>query len=198
MYIYIVRHGQTDWNRDARLQGNTDIPLNENGRAVAVETGKMLADIRFDNCYASHLSRSRDTAALILAENRASVPMEICIDRRIGEYRYGAWEGMYEVGKIQRIPEELIRHYWETVEDPYLPEGAEPKICFFNRVAEFLNDVANEYGDTDKNILVVTHGGVTRAIRYVLYGIPNGRIGKNCEIMLLTAENGKLREVSQP
>lgn len=198
MYIYIVRHGQTDWNRDARLQGNTDIPLNENGRAVAVETGKMLANIRFDGCYASHLSRSRDTAALILAENRASVPMEICIDRRIGEYRYGAWEGMYEVGEIQRIPEELIRHYWVTVEDPYLPEGAEPKICFFNRVADFLNNIVTEYGDTDKNILVVTHGGVTRAIRYVLYGIPNGRIGKNCEIMLLTAENGKLREVSQP
>ena len=192
MVIYLVRHGQTDWNVAYRLQGNTDIPLNENGISSAVQTGKGLKDIRFDACYCSHLSRSRGTAAMILGENRAAEKPEIVTDTRIGEYRYGAWEGLYEVGEVDRVPYELKKVYWDTVEDVYLPEGAEPKRDFYRRVADFLNDLYAEYADTDKNILVVTHGGVTMAVRYVLYGELKGRISRNCEVLLLTPENGKL------
>lgn len=71
MRLYIVRHGETAWNRIRRLQGHSDIPLNENGIKLAEETGKGLSDVPFDLCIAGPLIRTRQTALCVLRENHA-------------------------------------------------------------------------------------------------------------------------------
>ena len=66
MRLYIVRHGETDWNKARKIQGQSDIPLNEFGRHLARETAKGLADVHFDLCFTSPLSRAKETAQIIL------------------------------------------------------------------------------------------------------------------------------------
>ena len=68
----MVRHGETSWNAEGRIQGQTDIPMHDGGREAAWRTGVRLADIRFDAVYASDLSRTRETAELILAAQTAA------------------------------------------------------------------------------------------------------------------------------
>lgn len=69
MEIYIIRHGETRWNKERKLQGRADIPLNENGIALAQKTGVGMRDIPFDFCFSSPLLRARQTAQEILKEN---------------------------------------------------------------------------------------------------------------------------------
>ena len=87
MRLYMVRHGETDWNKARRIQGQVDIPLNAFGRHLAEETGKGLTDIPFEVCISSPLGRAVETAELIL-EGR-DVP--ILTDRRIVEMAFGVW-----------------------------------------------------------------------------------------------------------
>lgn len=68
MKLYLVRHGQTDWNKEKRLQGQEDIPLNDFGRHLAKETGVGLRNVRFNLCFSSDLKRALETASLILDE----------------------------------------------------------------------------------------------------------------------------------
>ena len=67
MLLYFIRHGQTDWNKDMRMQGQSDIPLNENGRESAIEAGKTLANTHIDLAFSSPLKRAKETAELVLA-----------------------------------------------------------------------------------------------------------------------------------
>ena len=89
MKLYIVRHGETDWNKERRIQGQADIPLNGFGRHLAEETGKGLSDIAFDICISSPLSRAVETAELILGGKDTPVAK----DSRITEMAFGIWEG---------------------------------------------------------------------------------------------------------
>ena len=88
--LYIMRHGKTEWNELHKLQGRTDIPLNENGRKMAREAGKRYREIHFDICYCSPLIRAKETAELVL-EGRA-VP--IVTDDRLMEMCFGEYEGI--------------------------------------------------------------------------------------------------------
>ena len=75
MKLYLVRHGQTDWNKEKRLQGQEDIPLNDFGRHLAKETGVGLRNVRFNLCFSSDLKRALETASLILDEGSSKVPI---------------------------------------------------------------------------------------------------------------------------
>ena len=87
-----MRHGKTDWNLLHKLQGQTDIPLNDMGRKMAREAGERYKDIHFDVCYCSPLVRARETARLVL-EGR-DVP--VIIDDRLAEMGFGIYEGTEE------------------------------------------------------------------------------------------------------
>ena len=89
MKLYLVRHGETDWNKVKKIQGQVDIPLNQFGKHLAEETAEGLHDIPFDLCISSPLSRAYETARIIL-EGR-DVP--IITDARIGEMAFGEYEG---------------------------------------------------------------------------------------------------------
>ena len=88
MKLYIVRHGETDWNKKRRIQGQVDIPLNDLGRSLARKTAKGLSGIPFEVCYTSPLGRAKETARLIL-EGRKTPILE---DQRIIEMSFGDYE----------------------------------------------------------------------------------------------------------
>ena len=83
MLLYFIRHGQTDWNKDMRMQGQSDIPLNENGRESAIEAGKTLANTHIDLAFSSPLKRAKETAELVLAgRDRKSTRLNSSHDRQ--------------------------------------------------------------------------------------------------------------------
>ena len=87
--LYLVRHGETDWNAQRRIQGSTDIPLNATGRAQAATTGRLLARREWDGIYSSPLSRAFETASIIATEIGLDRPSTI---DEIVERNYGAAE----------------------------------------------------------------------------------------------------------
>ena len=90
MKIYMIRHGETEWNKKRKLQGQVDIPLNEFGKLLAKETAPALADVPFAVCYTSPLKRAAETARLVLGDRE--VP--IVPDKRIQEMSFGEFEGL--------------------------------------------------------------------------------------------------------
>jgi broad specificity phosphatase PhoE len=145
--LYLVRHGETDWNRQRRIQGLTDIPLNDTGRAQARATGMLLARRRWDAIYASRLSRARETAALIADE--LGLPGPVLLDALV-ERNYGAAEGLD----------------WEQVEREF-PDGAdvpgrESRDAVAARVVPALITLAEDH--PGESLVIVSHGGAIRAV----------------------------------
>ena len=87
--LYIMRHGRTDWNVRHKLQGRTDIPLNEEGRRMAEKAGEEYRDVPLDICYSSPLVRARETAEIVLSGR--NIP--ILTDDRLREMSFGEYEG---------------------------------------------------------------------------------------------------------
>src|SRR5262245_9299525 len=103
--LIVVRHGETTWNREKRMQGTTDTPLSDVGRAQARALGRRLAGHDFAALYASDLARARDTASVIAERTGRKLVM----DSRLRERRFGIFEGL-TAGEIhERFPEEYDR-----------------------------------------------------------------------------------------
>lgn len=159
MKLYIVRHGETEWNKERRIQGQADIPLNEFGRLLAKKTAKGLADINFDLCYSSPLSRARETADLILAGR--SVP--VIEDGRLAEMAFGEYEGRCCSKSGWDLPEGFRRFF--DGPDRYLaPEGGEDFAQVKKRTGEFLKELYEKKEYRESNILIATHGAALAGI----------------------------------
>lgn len=167
MKIYVVRHGQTDWNLQNLLQGSTDIELNEKGVKQAIETSQKLSDIHFDAIYCSPLKRAFDTANTINSNRN----LTIIKDNRLIEREFGDYEGL--PGKNIDL-----KKYWNYI-DNIQDSNIEPIQTFFKRIENFLRDIINKFGNSNKNILVVTHNGVNLAIDSLLNGIPENIFSLN-------------------
>jgi uncharacterized phosphatase len=145
--LYLVRHGETDWNLQRRIQGSTDIPLNDTGREQARATGRLLARREWDGIYSSPLSRAFETGSIIAEE--LGLPAPIAIDT-IVERAYGEAEGLADPELSRRFPG-----------DTPVP-GRETREEVVARVFPALMALAEEH--PDEAILVVSHGGVIRSI----------------------------------
>ncbi|MCQ2436874.1 MAG: histidine phosphatase family protein [Clostridia bacterium] len=182
-----MRHGETDWNVKHLYQGGTDIPLNENGVSLAVETGHRMAQTRFDLLITSSLDRAKETGVLIMRENTVSHlendaarwpsgtaeernGVRFFSDPRLKEIGFGKWEGLCFKGEGYNLPPHRFVAFWDSMEDIDPPEGAELKCAFYARVRSFFDELAARYGETDLNILIVAHGGVARAVKYLFSG----------------------------
>lgn len=147
MELYFVRHGQTDWNAQGKIQGSTDIPLNDTGREQAMEAQKKLNDVLFNHAISSPLVRAYETAQIILNDR----PLEIITDDRLKERDFGECEGMgIEVFKNIDL--------W-NFSDNYQPVGGESTIATFDRMEAVLKYLKNTY-DKDDIILITSHGGL--------------------------------------
>ena len=158
MLLYLVRHGETDWNRQRRIQGTTDIPLNATGRDQAARTGALLATRDWDAVVASPLSRAVETASIIAAEVGLPAPTT---DDRLVERNYGEAEGL-DFEELQRL----------FPDDTPVP-GREKRSAVAARAIEALMDIARRH--PDEAVIVVSHGGLIRSVLRVVD--PDGEHG---------------------
>ncbi|TBN56668.1 histidine phosphatase family protein [Glaciihabitans arcticus] len=145
--IYLVRHGETDWNLARRIQGSTDIDLNDTGRAQALATGRLLARRDWDAIVSSPLSRARETAQIIAAEVGLGEPELV---PALAERQYGAAEGLDYTQIDALFPG-----------DTEVP-GRETREEVTDRVLPAIVALAEAH--PDKAIIVVSHGGVIRSV----------------------------------
>jgi probable phosphoglycerate mutase len=163
--LYLIRHGETDWNRDSRYQGQRDIAMNETGRAQARRHGNVLKSLMpglggFD-FVSSPLARAIETMEIIRTELGLDAG-SIRIDPAIIELSYGHWEGQLAA----ELPKNDPKGYAGKAADPFAwrPIGGESYADLQERVATWLAGL-------DRDTIAVTHGGVSRVARGALFGI---------------------------
>ncbi|GAC1310326.1 MAG: alpha-ribazole phosphatase [Vulcanimicrobiaceae bacterium] len=161
--LAVVRHGRTAWNADGRFQGQTDVPLDDTGRAQAAALGALLAGDVFDVAIASDLGRARDTATIVLGARELALDL----DPAWREMRFGIWEGLAWPQIVAGQPE-LAR---DAAAKPkfYTPDGGEAFDDVCRRVEAALRALDARVGNGAR-VLVVTHAGVLHALLRVVLG----------------------------
>jgi len=192
MQIYLFRHGETDWNKAWRLQGQSDIPLNEAGRQLAARTGEALREIPFDRIFSSPLHRALETAGL-LAGGR-EIPLET--DRRLMEMCFGSFEGKRYDNARRQAPGHPLHDFFCCPECYVPPEGAESFSDVIGRSRAFLQDKILPLEGICENVLIVAHGALNRGILCAVADIPLERFWQiklpNCAASILELKEGKL------
>ena len=172
--LYITRHGETDWNHMKKIMGRCDEPLNENGIRQAYIAKEEIDKYDIDFIICSPLIRARQTAEIINEDRN----LEMIIDERIIERNFGEFEGT--------VKNDSYKDSWNYYKNINY-EKAENIQVFFKRIYDFLDDIKKRY--PDKNILLVSHGGVSMPVECYFKGnIPEGSLSgiglalKNCEV----------------
>jgi len=161
----VVRHGETRWNVEERIQGQGDSPLTDRGIAQAEAIGKRLARERFDAIVASDLGRAMDTATRIARH----CGLQVVPDARLRERSFGQGEGLTYAEIDRRYPDVFSRGAATTDPDLNVP-GGESRRQFHERVRAAFLALAREH--EGRRIAVVAHGGVLAALYRVVHDIP--------------------------
>ena len=168
--LLLVRHGETDWNADGRLQGHTDRPLNEYGRRQARELASRLAGEGADALYASDLARARETAEIVGVE----LGLPVVLDADLRERNWGTWEGLTPSER------DAVEFEGESHE-----EHRERIMRAVRRIAE---------RHPGQRVVVVTHGGSMRRIQAAVMGVALPVVA-NCETWGCVHEDGAFRAI---
>jgi probable phosphoglycerate mutase len=176
--IYLARHGQTDWNAERRLQGNTDIELNETGRRQAAELAARLDGIALDAIYSSRLRRSRETA-LVVAGDRGVESLAELNEQQLGEF-----EGVYLDGRDPQAVTEFERRSADPNDTMGGGESIEQHLA---RVESALEQIHGRH--PSGQILIVGHGGTNAQILRALLDLSFEETGEisqaNSELYLI-------------
>ena len=157
MVIYVVRHGETEKNKYGLIQGQTECDLSSSGVETAKELISVVNDINIDVVISSPLKRATDTAKII---TEGKYPINI--DDRIIERDWGLCEG----ANIDEVDTVKCWNFFDNTDDNHIERVQD----LLKRVSEFLEDIRHKYDG--KDILVVTHSAILRAIHYCLHNIP--------------------------
>ncbi|MDE3026572.1 MAG: histidine phosphatase family protein [Acidobacteriota bacterium] len=168
--LLLVRHGETDWNAQGRLQGHTDRPLNEYGRRQARRLAEELAAERLDAVYSSDLARARETAEIV----GERLSLAVVVDPDLREKDWGSWEGL--TGEER----DAVEFVGETTEEHR------------RRVLGALARIADRH--PRGRVLVVTHGGSLRRVQAAVLGMALPVV-ENCGRWLVAHEDGAFRAV---
>ena len=193
MEVYIVRHGETVWNAAGKMQGNTDIELNESGRAIAVELGRNLKDVHFDRIYSSPLVRAFETACLI----RGDRDIPIVRDDRLREICFGCLEGTHY---SEWLTEDCPYRFFFSEPARYTPpEGGETLEQVCARAKDFLQEIVEPTWDTTERIMIVAHGALNKGLMCYIegHGTDNfwgDALQKNCEASIFTYDGHTWRQ----
>lgn len=204
MKIYLFRHGETDWNKERRLQGQSDIPLNVCGRELAVKTAKALQEegICFDRGFCSPLGRAAETAEIILGEDirKGSGKIPLIRDRRLMELHFGAYEG-HAFDEMKRDPKHPLHDFFCRPECYIPPAGAESFQDAADRGRAFLTEKILPLEGICGNVLIVAHGAFNRCLLgLVEKAAPENfwQIGlPNCAASILSLEEGRFRVLEE-
>ncbi len=180
----LVRHGQTDWNIQGKLQGHADIPLNKAGKAEAAGLSEKISEIDFDICFSSDLQRAIETARILSATR----PLIINSVPALRERNFGLWEG--------RLFSELLEY--EKGGQPFPNIESDEEIQ--KRIFPLLHEIVSNYPGA--TVLIVTHGSVIRSLLAHLLNIDSSSIlsiqMKTMATLQLVASNGQyeIREMT--
>ena len=197
--LYIVRHGETEWNVIKRFQGQLNTPLTEKGIEKLKETGKNLENVLFEEVYTSELERTVNSAEIILNENRGykNKKMELKKLAELNEVHFGVWQGLKYEEVFLKYPEEANNYFYnvknykaENVEAEKLEDALERFLKGINKILD-----SHESG----NILVVTHGTVFEMfMNYVannsIFDIDERTLMGNGDYKIFSYEDGKFQE----
>ena len=197
--LYIVRHGETEWNVIKRFQGQLNTPLTEKGMEKLRETGKNLENVLFEEVYTSELERTVKSAEIILNENRGykNKKMELKKLAELNEVYFGVWQGLKYEEVFLKYPEEANNYFYNVKN--YKAENVEAE-NLKDALERFLRGI-NKILDNHKsgNILIVTHGTVFEMfINYVgnssIFDIDERTLMGNGDYKIFSYEDGKFQE----
>jgi len=172
--LLLARHGETDWNRELRIQGSSDIGLNELGRRQAQYLAQELTDAELDAIYSSDLSRAQATAAAVAATH----DLEVNLDPRLRERSFGSWEGLTRED-ISAFPAGS-RHDGETDDEVRM------------RVLAAVEEIAANH--PGQQVLVVSHGGALNTLWHHALGVRVERWA-NCAVYKLAVGDDGFVEI---
>jgi 2,3-bisphosphoglycerate-dependent phosphoglycerate mutase len=174
-YLILARHGETDWNRDGIWQGHGDPPLNHLGRQQAAALAERMIDVEIEALYSSDLRRAHETADYL----SRSTALPVVSEPGLREMDVGSWTGLTAAEIEERFPG-MEYHDGESRE------------AFSTRAISTLQGIASR--NHGRCALVVTHGGVVRALQRHMYGEPLAVLG-NCETYAVRYEDERFAGV---
>lgn len=170
--LLLVRHGETDWNRDGRFQGQIDIPLNENGHKQAAQAGEFLKTVHIDAAVSSSMKRPKETAEGIL-KHHPEVTLETT--EQLWEISHGEWEGMLETEIESGYPGMLAE--WQSKPETVQMPGGENLEDVWRRAKKGWGDIVKTYSEGQKDdgpqpvVMVVAHDAINKAILCQVFGL---------------------------
>jgi uncharacterized phosphatase len=172
--IYAIRHGQTDLNKEGRLQGRNGFPLNDIGIKQAEELRGELSDVKFDYVFSSPQERAVQTAEI-------ATGIKPVVDSRLD---------VFDLGEADRLKKEEVKSAG-AIPDPTVYKGVEDQQDFIKRVFSFMQEIESKYVDGRPNILISGHRCTTGAIGAYFQGIPEDH-----NILRFSSDNGKFNSYS--
>lgn len=178
--LYIIRHGQTEWNVKKILQGSKNIPLNQEGEKQARDLRGVFKNIKIDAVFSSDLIRAKRTAEIIALEKKLAVETtKLLRERRYGRFEGKKAEALAEFDKMKDALSKQERFKFK----PYPDVESDEELI--SRVITFLREISISY--IEKVVLIVSHGGLMAALlRHLGMDLPHGAIGNNAFIKLLS------------
>ena len=196
MNIYFVRHGETNWNKEKKIQGRSDIPLNEYGKELAYITAEAMKDISFDIVYSSPLIRAKETA-MILVKN---LNLQIYEDNRLLEMSFGEGEGE-SLPQIHANKDMNLHNFIHNPGEYIPPKGGESFEELYARCKSFIEEIILPAEKNNNNILIVGHGALIRGMIHYINNRPSKDFWtvthKNCSVTICECTNGKLKLVEE-
>jgi len=188
MKIYLVRHGQTEWNKIGRIQGNLDVPLNDLGREEARRTAGLLSNIEFNCIYTSGLVRAIETADIMFPNHNGKLRYGDLNERCFGHWQGRLWSEIH--AENPNLHEE-----WLQQGGNYRPPNGESLTEMISRSYSCLKEILRKHNNNE-SLLIVGHGGPIKGILGRIDGVEDGRIPdhyhlSNCGVSSVSY-NGKL------
>jgi probable phosphoglycerate mutase len=170
--IFLIRHGETNWNKEGRFQGQIDIPLNKNGKDQARKTYEYLKNIPFNKAFSSSMHRPYETAQIILQNNK---DLEIEKIDSLLEISHGLWEGKLESEIREQWPS-LLKNWHDKPEEVIMPEGESIKDVSERAIKAF-DKICLSQKENDLSLLVA-HDAVNKTLICNILGIHYSNIWK--------------------
>lgn len=196
MKLYLIRHGETDWNKEFKIQGSSDIELNEYGRELAFITREGLRHIPFDIAYTSPLKRAKETAEIILGGR--NIPLYE--DKRVQEACFGSFEGA--TLKELRERQDPFLKFFDAPEEFKKIEGCETHEEVIARSSDFFNDMILPNEKKYQHIAVFSHGAWIHSLLTYIYQREikeywHAPRQENCGVTTIQIEDGVCHELKE-
>ena len=162
--LYMVRHGETEWNVQGRIQGHTDIGLSDKGQRQAQAVAHRLDGVCFHAAYSSDLSRTTETARIILAQQTIT----LTATPQLRERYYGVFEGLTVAERQARYPDMFAASLFNDLD--FAPADGETMVQVGARMAAFVADLRERH--LEETVLIAGHGGALRATLPALLDLP--------------------------